>query len=283
MRFACFRLLLPALVLLTSVRGHGQSTADFPWGSALGGQFNFLTPRDHALLLRARADRSFDADYNALGDPRAGRLLQRAQVQIGYEWLLSERWSGGMIEKISFEAGPARAFQTGGFLRHCGHIGSVQFRKRALAEHVALRTSGAGQPPGAARLRLRADLDRTWQAGSIGLRPRLAYEIQFDVPIGSQEAALKDSQRRVDRAVLRAEFALDLSAHLSVVPYVARYTTFINAIQQLNADGTVQVPEGPRNLRTPIVGLDVRFTAFSSKPHAHPTSRSLPTYEGFQD
>lgn len=277
--YAC---LLLAYLLLGTGSVFGQSVAAFPWGMSLGGQINFLTPRAHAFLVRARADRSFDADYNALDKRTGGGQLQRAQVQLGFEWLLSERWSGGIIEKVSFEAGPTRVFQTGGFLRHCGHIGSVQFRKRALAEHVATSTSGGNQPS-TGRIRLRADLDRTWQAGNIGLRPRLAYEIQFDIAIAKQESSGSDNQRRVDRAVVRAELGIDFSERFTLVPYIARYTTFINAIQQLNADGTVRIPAGPRNLRTPAVGVDLRFALHPGKLHVPAINRSLPTYEGFQD
>ena len=282
-RFPLFALLpLAALLALLALPGAAQSKFTYPWGATLGGQLNILTAHDHALLLRTRLDRSFDTDYNSLDRAAGGGQLQRAAVLLGYEWRLGERWSGGLIENMSFESGPARTFRTGGFLRHCGHIGSVQFRKRVLAEHLATAI-GNLRPPGAGRIRLRADLDRTWQVGALGLRPRLAYEVQFDLALQQQDAATKTAQRTVDYGVLRVECAVDLTERLSIVPYVVRQTYFITAIKQLNLDGTTRVRAGPRNLRTPLVGLDFRYTLPVAKPRDHPARRDLPTFEGYQD
>lgn len=274
------RLLVAGLALLPLMPATAQSKATLPWAAAAGGQFTYLSTHDHALLLRARVERSFEADYNSLGRPAGGGLAQQLTVLAGYEWRLGERWSGGLIENVTFDPGAFRTFRTGGFLRHCGHIGAVQFRKRALAEHVG-RWAGGEKIPAAGRIRLRVDLDRVWRAGSIGLRPRLAYELQFDVALQKQDAATKDGQRTADRAVLRLELALELTDRLSVVPYVARRTEFITAVALTDTTGAVRVPAGPRNLRFPVVGVDVRYTLPIGPPR--PAGRDLPTYEGYQD
>ncbi|MBC7447548.1 MAG: hypothetical protein H7330_05760 [Hymenobacteraceae bacterium] len=267
---------------LLGAPAYAQSKAAFPWAASLGGQINFLTARDHALLLRTRLDRSFDTDYNALGRTTGGGPLQRVTVLAGFEWLLSERWSGGIIENFSFDPGPTRTFQSGGFLRHSGHIGSVRFRKRAVGEHIAV-VNATSREPNAGRIRFRADLDRTWHAGALGLRPRVAYEVQFDVSLQKQDAATKSTQRTVDFAVLRAELAVELTERLSIVPYVLRLTRFITAIEQRDAEGNIKVPAGARNLRFPTVGVDVRYTLPIGTTRASPATRDLPTFEGYQD
>lgn len=275
-------LVAAGLALVVAPARAQSSKATFPWATIIGVQANYLTSRNHALLLRARLERSFDSDYNALDRSAGGGLAQRAVVLGGYEWRLSERWSGGLVEKITFDPGPTRTFQTGGFLRHCGHIGSVQFRKRVLAEHAALAASGQS-PPDQGRVRIRADLDRTWRLGTLGLRPRVAAELQFDISFEKRDAAAKAGQRTVDRALLRAELAVEVTDQLSFVPYVVRQTEFTTAIAQFDADGNVKVPAGSRNLRYPAVGLDVRYTLLSRKPYQQPVNRDLPTFEGFQD
>lgn len=263
-----------ALVFLAWGEAQAQTTTHttYPWTAYLGGQLNLLTSKHHALLLRARVQRSLDADYNALG----GEQLQRAQVQAGYEWRLGQRWSGGLAEKIVFDPGDFRTFYTAGFLRHSGHIGSVQFRKRALFEHLARNQ----EQPNTGQIRLRADLDRTFPVGRIALRPRLAYEIQFDLSFEKKTKAEQQQERRVDHAYLRVELGVDVSERLTLVPYLLKQTDFVVAIEQTDADGNVS-PGGPRNLRFPGFGFDVRYTlpgkAAAEKP------RDLPTYEGFQD
>lgn len=274
---------LAAALACLPLLSHAQaSKANYPWTASLGGQLNWLTAHDHALFFRTRLDRSLDSDFNNLSTPEGGDPLQRAVVIAGFEWRLGQRWTGGVVEKVTFDAGPTRIYQTGGFLRHYGHIGSVQFRKRALAEHVATNVSGKRQP-NQSRIRLRADLDRTWRAGVVGLRPRLAYEVQFDIPFEKVDPVVKNQERTVDRAVLRAELGIEVGEHLTLVPYVARQTEFVYAIRQTDTDGNERVPEGNRNLRYPIVGFDVRVALFSPKPHTPPIERRLSTFEGFQD
>ncbi len=257
-----------------------SSVATYPWSGMLGAQLNFLTPHDHSVFLRARAERSADTDYNATGP---GKQLQQSVVLGGIEWLLTERWSGGAVEKITFDPGPTRTFQTGGFLRHCGRIGSVQFRKRALIEHVARSTTGSRQP-NTGRIRLRVDLDRTWYAGALGIRPRLAYEAQFDFALKAADSSVPEPETRtVDVGILRAECAFAVGEHVTLVPYLTRRTLFTVAVQQKDIDGNVKVPAGPRNLRFPSVGFDVRVVLPSRQPHTPVVSRDLPTFEGFQD
>ncbi len=284
--FCSFPLLTALLLLTTGALHHAaaQSKATGDWSAILGGQANYLSKRDNAFLLRGQLERSFETDFNALDKEGGGGQLQNASVLIGYEWLLSDRWTGGFIEKVRFDPYSTRTFSTGGFLRHCGHIGSVQFRKRALVEHVVVDDMGEHQP-NTGRARFRVDFDRTWQVGSIGLRPRIAYEIQFDIALRKTEDAGVDApeKRAVDRAYLRAELALDLTDRLSVVPYVLRRTEFTTAVGTFNEDGSVQVPKGPRNLRYPTVGVDLRFTLPSGQPHSHTVGRELPTFEGYQD
>ena len=283
LRLRFHRAALVVATLVTPLLARAQaSSATLPWSAAVGAHVNWLTPHDHALLLRVRLDRSFDAAYNNLDRSASNALLQRAVVLAGFEWRLNQRWSGGVVEKVSLDPGSTYTYQTGGFLRHCGHIGSVQFRKRALAEHVATSISGK-RLPSQSRIRLRVDLDRTWQVGAVGLRPRLAYEVQFDVLFEKLDPLTKSHERTVDRAVLRAELGVELGSHITLVPYVARQTEFSYSIAQFDADGNEQVPEGRRNLRYPTVGLDIRYTLFAPAPHTPLVDRSLSTFEGFQD
>ncbi len=275
------RWLLTPLCILVATAAQAQSKATFPWTAYAGAQLNYLTAAHHAALLRVRAERSFDRTYNGLlgadEATRAGGAFQRLIVQGGFEWLLNERWTGGVIEKINFDPAATRTFQTGAFLRHCGHIGAVQFRKRALVEHLARNQ----QQPDGAQIRLRVDFDRDFRLNpTLMLRPRLSYDAQFYFSLEKTPAdAPTPEQRTVDRGLLRLEMALIQQEHLALVPFVQKQIDYVIAIEQRDGQNNITVPAGSRNLRTPIVGLEVRYT-LSADPAAQHT---LPTYEGFQD
>ena len=139
-----------------------QSKANCPWGAMLGGQFNLLSAHDHALLVRTRLTRSFDTNYNYLDRSAGGGQIQQAVVLLGYEWRLGERWSGGGIENVTFFGSSERTFQTGAFLRHCGHIGSDAM---AIASGP-VRPSSAAQLSMAGQSRCRSFISRSpaWSA-----------------------------------------------------------------------------------------------------------------------
>lgn len=281
--------LVALLLLPASITARAQSKATFPWTAYAGAQLNCLTAAHHVALLRVRAERSFDREYNGLlgadNANRTGGAFQRLMVQGGFEWLLNERWTGGVIEKINFDPASNRTFQTGAFLRHCGHIGAVQFRKRALAEHVARNqwqpNAAQIRLPNAAQIRLRVDFDRDFPLNpALLLRPRLSYEAQFNFSWEKTAAgAPAPEERTVNRGFLRLEMAVIQHENLALVPFVQKQIDYVIAVEQRDGQNQITVPAGPRNLRTPIVGLEVRYTMARNPADLH----TLPTYEGFQD
>jgi hypothetical protein len=192
--------------------------------------------------------------------------LERMQFQLGYEHMFNENWSGGLSERLAFED-DRKLFFSEVFLRQRGHIGSVRFTKWADFEYII--NSGADAT---SRFRFRADLDRRFEVSeSLGIRPRLSYELLFLSGLTGENPA---NQRRVDRTRLRLDTSFEIADHVIITPYFTKQTNYIETLPQYDQNGEIKIQGGNQNVILPIIGLELRVMLFKGEHHEHRT-RSL--------
>lgn len=201
-------------------------------------------------------------DQHSIGNARP--LFQYNWFQAGYERFWSEHWSGGVnarfaVEKLTrFSGGTdfAGSFRPEVLLRHRGSVFGLTFGQRLSLDYLV---QGRGQRNlGTARLRL--DLERFVPVGEkLKLRPRLAYETAANVRLQPPEG--QPEERTLEQGIWRAEIGLRFSDRFDLTPYVARQSDFAVYLAQFDPDGK-QVGGGRTNVRTPVVGLDLRYTLF---------------------
>lgn len=225
-----------------------RTNGDYFWGSLHG---------EHALV---SADPFFD--YNWL--------------QAGYEHFWSEHWSVGGTARLSvYETrGGVRQleaiFRPEGLLRHRGDLFGLTFGQRLSVEYSFL----PAYQRNLGMVRLRLDLERFVPVGEkLKLRPRLAYEAAMNIRLQPPEG--QPEERTLEQGIWRAEIGLRFSDRFDLTPYVARQADFAIYLPQYDADGK-QVGGGRTNVRTPVVGLDLRYTLFQNgSPYERKTQ--LPT------
>ncbi|MCC3157682.1 hypothetical protein LJ737_10555 [Hymenobacter sp. 15J16-1T3B] len=194
-----------------------------------------------------------------------GELFEYNWVQAGYEHFWSERWSWGANLRAAFYS---RDYDNRGLqflprpellVRHRGDVFGFTFGQR-----LSLDYEFRPEPQrnlGQARLRL--DLERVYSVNErVKLRPRVAYEAAANIRL--QPPDDQPDERTLEQGIWRAEIGLRLSDHVDLTPYVARQSDFAVYLPQFDADGNI-VSGGRTNVRTPVVGVDLRFTLFEDK------------------
>lgn len=182
--------------------------------------------------------------------------------QVGYEHFWSEHWSGGgnarlyLLEERGGVSTLRLYFRPELLLRHRADVFGLTFGQRLSVDYLFRPADqrNLGQA------RLRFDLERAYNVGEkLQLRPRLAYEAAANIRLQPPDDA--PEQRTIEQGSWRAEVGLRLSDHFDLTPYVARQTDYALYLLQYDANGNV-VGGGRTNVRTPVVGLDLRYTIF---------------------
>ncbi|RAK66822.1 hypothetical protein DLM85_11465 [Hymenobacter edaphi] len=200
---------------------------------------------------------------------RYGELFEYNWAQAGYEHFWSEHWSGGANARLAFynrnytdangNSGLQFLLRPELLLRHRGDVFGFTFGQR-LSLDYELRPEPQ-RNLGQARLRL--DLERFYNVGErVKLRPRLAYEAAANIRLQPPDDT--PEERTLEQGIWRAEVGIRLSDHLDLTPYVARQTDFAVFLPQFDSDGN-PVAGGRTNVRTPVVGIDLRYTLFQGK------------------
>lgn len=197
--------------------------------------------------------------------------------QAGYEHFWSENWSVGgnarlyLMEEFTGDQSSLRFyFRPEVLLRHRGDVFGLTFGQRLSVDYLFLPEYQRNL--GMARLRL--DLERFVPVGEkLKLRPRLAYEAAMNIRLQPPEG--QPEERTLEQGIWRAEIGLRFSDRFDLTPYVARRADFAVYLPQFDSDGN-QVAGGRTNVRTPVVGLDLRYTLFQGgSPYERKTQ--LPT------
>lgn len=213
-----------------------------------------------------------------LAEAGAGLQAQQFGLRGGYEHFWNTRWSwGGNLYLDSYSAtrnGVDVSYLHANvtpevLVRHWNTLGSYNFRQRLGVEYFI-----AGGPNTESRglTRLRLDLDRLIPVGRIVLRPRVAYEGMAYLRLQRDESQPKE--RVIDYTSWRADLGVRLSDHFDLTPWFAYQTTYYFVLGGTRPDGT-EFSGGRRNIVTPTLGVDLRYTLFRGKQAFE--RRQLPT------
>ncbi|GEO02394.1 hypothetical protein AAE02nite_00580 [Adhaeribacter aerolatus] len=210
---------------------------------------------------------NFNDEIRYLGDDGITRNLERVQVRAGYEHVFNNQWSLGIAESYATERTRNILFNEL-YIRQVNAIGKIRFGQRATLEHV-VRWPGSNN----GRIKFRADLDRNFTIGRKDIRPRISYELFYNLNYEPQKQQ-SNNQRLVDRARLRLEVMYVLNQKFSATPYFADQMDFTGVAPVSNAAGEIIKPAAKQNAYLPIWGLDLRYVLFQG---GKPFSRTIPT------
>ncbi|UOQ72443.1 hypothetical protein [Hymenobacter cellulosilyticus] len=149
-------------------------------------------------------------------------------------------------------------------LRHRSIVGKYSFGQRLGTEYgISFQQYDGSEVKDRALGRLRLDVERSFVLGeALTLSPRLAYEAAAYLRLQRDEDQAKE--RVVDFGNLRAEVGVRFSPELDITLWTASQTQYLNTLAQFDASGR-QVGGGRTNLRTPLLGLDLRLTLNAGK------------------
>jgi hypothetical protein len=218
-------------------------------------QVEYVFKSTSYLYFRNQYRHNFDFDFNNLREEGPLKALERWQFRLGFEHMFNPNWSAGIAEAYAVERTRKILFNEI-YLRHLYGLGKFRFSQRASFEHI----KQWGRPD-YGRVRLRADFDREFKIGARSIKPRIGYEIFFNLDYSPDEE-LKDTQRRVDRSRLRFEVLYPLNEHLAITPFITRQSDFLVIEPSYDANNNVIRPGGKQNYITPIYGLDLRYAIF---------------------
>lgn len=205
--------------------------------------------------------------YNGYGNSERLLGFDTRGLALSYEHFWNPHWSGGaVLEHQSLNGYKYVVPEL--LLRHRSAIGPLTFGQR-LSGYRTIGFGDRGRTVGREDLNyltLRADLEKLFPVGSVGLRPRLSYEAVMNVHLQKDQNAPEIDQRTIQYTSLRAEVGLRFGDHFDLTPWFAYTTAYYFTLPQYNPiSGTPSTDGGRLNLVTPIIGLDARFTLFEGK------------------
>ena len=205
--------------------------------------------------------------YNRYVDDRRLLGFDTRGLNLAYEHFWSTHWSGGAAFAQESRLGN-NYIMPELLVRHRSTLGPLTFGQRLSGYRTIAvgNTARFGNPEGLNYLSLRADLEKLFPVGSVGLRPRLSYEAVMNVHLQKDQNAPDIDQRTIQYTSLRAEVGLRFGDHFDLTPWFAYTTAYYFTLPQYNPiSGTPSTDGGRLNLVTPIIGLDARFTLFEGK------------------
>ena len=212
---------------------------------------------------------NLDNDFNQIREQGPLKHLERIQFRAGYEHIFGEHWSGGIAESYAVEPTRKIIFNEV-FGRHLGNLGSFRLSERLSFEHIIrLHQNKLG------RVRFRADLDHDLKIGKIITKPRISYDMFFNIDYELQENAVSD--RNMDRSRLRFDVLLPINNFITITPYFTRQTDFFEVEPAYDEKQVLVRLGGKQNHITPIYGLELRYVFFEGRT---PFSRTIPSKIG---
>ena len=218
-------------------------------------QVEYVLKNTSFFYFRNHYRHNFDNDFNHLREDKVLRSLERVQFRAGYEYVFTNQWSGGINTSYAMERTRNILFNEI-YGRHLSTFGKTRFSQRASFEHILrwpTNTSG--------RIRFRTDLDRNFNIRNKVIRPRIAYELFFNLDYHPTEKA-NNPKRLVDRTRLRFEVQYLFSDKFSIAPYFTEQVDFTSVKPTYDDAGTITRLGGNQNNITPIIGLDIRYVFF---------------------
>lgn len=272
-RILSLALLAAALLALPAAAQTRRQVFDHQLSAVLQGELA-LKNGDYLLL---EANGQNVPAYN--NSPYNNRVLgfDSRGLALAYEHFWSDHWSAGAVVQHEAFSG-IKYLIPELLLRHRSAIGPLTFGQRLSGYRTIAVGNVAryGYPESLNFLTLRADLEKLFPVGAVGLRPRLSYEAAMHVTLQKDKNAPDVDERTIQQTRLRIEVGCRLSDHFDFTPWFAYQTAYYFAIAQYNPiSGTPTADPGRLNLVTPVFGLDARFTLFEGKTTFE--RRQLPT------
>lgn len=203
--------------------------------------------------------------------------LDQTFAAVTYEHFWGPKWSWG---------GRAAAVRYGGgnlvlvpevLLRHRSALGPLTFGQRLDVER-RFDTGVSSRAYDQNWVRLRLDLEKIIPLGGadaatgLALRPRLSFEAATHLRF--QKDAADPSERFVQYTRLRAEVGVRTGPSFDFTPWFAYGADYLITLPQYDSTGK-QTAGGNLNVRTPLLGLDVRYTFGAGRGAA--SRQQLPT------
>ncbi|MFD1468179.1 hypothetical protein ACFQ48_08085 [Hymenobacter caeli] len=244
------RLLSLLLPLAASLTARAQTTrATQPLALVPNAQAELALQNGDYLLLEVGA-------YHYTGDDYSNQGV----AAVSYEHFWSPNWSWGGRVLATYYGGSSTTVVPEVLLRHRSAVGPLTFGQRLSVERRFYSNNSAGNQNWA---RLRLDLEKIIPLGGadpatgLALRPRLSFEAATHLRL--QKNDNEPSDRFIQYTNLRAEIGVRTGAQFDFTPWFAYGTNYIVTLPQYDSKGN-QTAGGNLNTRTPLLGLDVRFT-----------------------
>jgi hypothetical protein len=221
-------------------------------------QLDYAFPSGSFLYFRNHYRHVLDPDFNLLRRKGPLQHLERLQFRLGYEHVFNPTWSAGFSESYALERSRNIWFHEV-YGRHVSTIGKFRFSQRLSFEHLMRRPK---QDNG--RFRLRADVNRSVELGQLLLRPRVSYEVFFNIDY-QPEAHAGQATRLVDRSRLRLDCQIIFNDVVALTPYFIRQSDYFVVEPAFDADNNIIRPGGKQNHLSPIWGLEFRYTVFADR------------------
>ncbi|AWM33522.1 hypothetical protein DDQ68_12455 [Hymenobacter nivis] len=180
---------------------------------------------------------------------------------VAYEHFWAPAWSGGGRLQVG-QSGSSAAFVPEVLLRHRSALGPLTFGQRLSVErrfYIGNFSPSSNQN----WVRLRLDLEKIISLGGadpatgLALRPRLSFEAATHLRL--QKEATDPSERFIQYTSLRAEVGVRTGPSFDLTPWLAYGADYLVTLPQYDSTGK-QTAGGNLNMRTPLLGLDVRYT-----------------------
>lgn len=188
--------------------------------------------------------------------------LNQTFAAVAYEHFWGPQWSwGGRAVAVRYGGGGS-ALVPEVLLRHRSALGPLTFGQRLSVER---RFYTGNLPPSYNQnwVQLRLDLEKIIPLGGadaatgLALRPRLSFEAATHLRL--QKDAAEPSERFIQYTNLRAEVGLRTGPSFDLTPWFAYKADYYSTLDQFDITGK-KTAGGNVNERTPLLGLDLRYT-----------------------
>lgn len=243
--------LLLALPLAAPVTAHAQTVREtLPLALLPTGQGELALKNGDYLLLGLGAVRYTGDNY-----------ANQGVAAVGYEHFWTPNWSWGGRVLATRYGGNSATVVPEVLLRHRSAVGPLTFGQRLGVERRFYTGNSAGNQNWG---RLRLDLEKIIPLGGadaatgLALRPRLSFEAATHLRLQKEDN--EPSERFIQETNLRVEVGVRTSARFDFTPWFAYGTTYIVRLPGYDDKMMETLAGGNLNSRTPLLGLDLRFT-----------------------
>ncbi|TPG67129.1 hypothetical protein EAH73_05170 [Hymenobacter nivis] len=196
---------------------------------------------------------------------------------VAYEHFWGPKWSwGGRAMALRYGSGSS-ALVPEVLLRHRSALGPLTFGQRLGLER-RFYTGNFSPSSNQNWVRLRLDLEKIIPLGGadpatgLALRPRVSFEAATHLRL--QKDAADPDERFIQYTSLRAEVGVRTGPGFDLTPWFAYGADYLATLPQYDNMGQ-QTAGGNVNQRTPLLGLDLRYTFGAGRGAAE--RQQLPT------